>query len=133
MIILYWTTLFKRRHTARGMLGPTMPRLLLLLALLSISSSAGPTPSFRFFTMNDGLVRNWVTNIHRDSQGYLWFCTAEGVSFFDGYRFTNFSTRDGLPSRMVSDMVETRQGYFWFATGAGLAQFHKDHGKAPAF
>ncbi len=115
------------------MLGPALPRLLLLLALLSISSPAGPTPSFRFFTMNDGLVRNTVTNIHRDSQGYLWFCTVEGVSLFDGYRFTNFSTRDGLPSRLVYGMVETPQGDFWFATNAGLAQFHKDHGKAPAF
>ncbi len=78
-------------------------------------------------------MRNWVTKIHRDSKGYLWFCTVEGISLFDGYRFTNFSTRDGLPSRLVSDMIETQRGDYWFATNAGLARFHKDHGKAPAF
>lgn len=78
-------------------------------------------------------MRNWVTRIHRDSKGYLWFCTVEGISLFDGYRFTNFSTRDGLPSRLVSDMIETGRGDFWFATDAGLARFHKDHGTGPVF
>ena len=74
-----------------------------------------------------------MTKIHRDSKGYLWFCTVEGISLFDGDRFTNFSTRDGLPSRLVNDMVETRLGDYWFATNAGLARFHKNHGKAPVF
>ena len=108
-------------------------RLLLLLALTAVNALRAQQPSFRIFTTQDGLVRNWVTKIHRDSKGYLWFCTVEGVSLFDGYRFTNFSTRDGLPSRLVPDMIETRRGEYWFATEAGLARFHKNHGNAPAF
>lgn len=107
--------------------------LFLILAIATVPSLRAQHPSFRIFTTQDGLVRNWVTRIHRDSKGYLWFCTVEGISLFDGYRFTNFSTRDGLPSRLVSDMIETRRGDYWFATDAGLARFHKDHGKAPAF
>jgi ligand-binding sensor domain-containing protein/signal transduction histidine kinase len=106
---------------------------LLLLALTAGHSLLAQQPSFRIFTTQDGLVRNWVTKIHRDSKGYLWFCTVEGISLFDGYRFTNFGTRDGLPSRLVSDMIETRQGEYWFATQAGLARFHPNHGKNPAF
>ena len=90
-------------------------------------------PPFRIFSTQDGLVRNWVTKILRDSNGYLWFCTVEGISLFDGYRFSNFSTRDGLPSRLVADMIETRQGEYWFATESGLARFHKDRGKDSAF
>ena len=108
-------------------------RLFLILAIATAHSLRAQQPSFRIFTTQDGLVRNWVTKIHRDSKGYLWFCTVEGISLFDGYRFTNFSTRDGLPSRLVSDMIETRQGDYWFATEAGLARLHKDHGNAPAF
>ena len=106
---------------------------LLLLALTAGYSLLAQQPSFRIFSTQDGLVRNWVTKIHRDSKGYLWFCTVEGISLFDGYRFTNFSTRDGLPSRLVSGMIETRQGEYWFATQAGLAHFHPSHGKRPAF
>src|SRR5216683_8169773 len=108
-------------------------RLCLILAIATAQSLPAQRPSFRIFSTQDGLVRNWVTKIHRDSKGYLWFCTVEGISLFDGYRFTNFSTRDGLPSRLVSDMIETRRGDYWFATNAGLARFHNDHGNAPAF
>jgi ligand-binding sensor domain-containing protein len=95
-------------------------RLFLILAIATAHPLRGQQPSFRIFSTQDGLVRNWVTKIHRDSKGYLWFCTVEGISLFDGYRFTNFSTRDGLPSRLVSDMIETSRGDHWFATGARL-------------
>src|ERR1017187_5777335 len=85
-------------------------RVLLILAIASAHSLRAQQPSIRIFSTQDGLVRNWVTRIHRDSRGYLWFCTVEGISLFDGYRFTNFSTRDGLPSRLVPDMIETQGG-----------------------
>src|SRR3984893_12915010 len=108
-------------------------RFFFILAIAAAPWLRAQRASFRIFSTQDGLVRNWVTKIHRDSKGYLWFCTVEGISLFDGYRFTNFSTRDGLPSRLMSDMIETGRGDYWFATGAGLARFHKDHGNAPAF
>lgn len=108
-------------------------RLFLLVALTAVDALRAQQPAFRLFTTQDGLVRNWVTKIHRDSKGYLWFCTVEGISLFDGYHFTNFSTRDGLPSRLVPDMIETRQGEYWFATGAGLARFHANHGNSLPF
>src|SRR5882757_1312075 len=98
-------------------------RSFLILAIASAHSLLAQQPAFRLFTTEDGLVRNSVTKIHRDSKGYLWLCTVEGISLFDGYRFTNFSTRDGLPSRLVSDMIETGQRDYWFATNAGLARF----------
>ena len=107
--------------------------LLLILAIATAPWLSAQHPSFRLFSTDDGLVRNWVTRIHRDSKGYLWFCTVEGISLFDGYRFANFSTLDGLPSRLVSDMVETQSGEIWFSTLAGLARFHNRHGNTPAF
>src|ERR1017187_309540 len=100
-------------------------RLFLILAIATVHPLRGQHPSFRIFRTEDGLVRNWGTKIHRDSKGYLWFCTGGGISFFDAYRFTNFSARDGLPSRLVPDMIETWRGEYWFATQAGLARFRK--------
>lgn len=81
-------------------------------------------PPVRLFTAEDGLVRNWIKRIHRDSRGYLWFCTVEGLSIFDGSHFTNFTTRDGLPSRIVNDVLETHDGEYWIATGDGLSRFY---------
>jgi ligand-binding sensor domain-containing protein/signal transduction histidine kinase len=96
-----------------------------LCIVLSGALHAG-TPPYRLFTTEDGLVRNWVTRIYRDSKGFLWFCTVEGVSIFDGYHFTNFTTRDGLPSRLVNDVLETDDGNYWIATDAGVSRFHPE-------
>jgi len=81
-------------------------------------------PPTRLFTTEDGLVRNWIRQIRRDSRGYLWFCTVEGLSIFDGSRFRNFTTHDGLPSRLVNDVLETAGGEYWIATEAGVSRFH---------
>jgi len=79
------------------------------------------------FTTEDGLVRNWITRIYRDSRGFLWLCTVEGVSIFDGKHFTNFTSRDGLPNRFVTDVVETSSGEHWLATVSGLARLSARH------
>jgi ligand-binding sensor domain-containing protein len=76
------------------------------------------------YTVADGLLRDAVTKVRQDSRGFIWFCTAEGVSRFDGYSFKNFTTSDGLPERHVNDLLETRTGEIWMATGAGLARLN---------
>ncbi len=75
------------------------------------------------YTTADGLAHNTVNKIVRDSRGFLWFCTAEGLSRFDGYGFTNYGTNDGLPHPTVNDIVETNAGEYWVATNAGLVRF----------
>ncbi|MBS1791696.1 MAG: hypothetical protein JST85_28560 [Acidobacteria bacterium] len=78
----------------------------------------------RTYTTADGLLRDEVRRIRQDSRGFLWFCTADGVSRFDGYGFTNYTTDDGLPHRTVNDLIETRAGAVWIATENGLARFN---------
>ena len=76
------------------------------------------------YTTADGLANNAVNRIVRDSRGFLWFCTDEGLSRFDGYSFTNYGIEQGLPSAFVIDLVETREGVYWVATGGGLCRFN---------
>lgn len=77
----------------------------------------------RRFTTADGLPSNTVYCVKRDSQGFLWFCTAEGLSRFDGLRFVNYGVEQGLPDRVVTDFLETRNGEYWVGTYRGLAKF----------
>ena len=58
------------------------------------------------------------------TRGFIWFCTADGLSRFDGYSFTNFGVDHGLPHSEVMDLLETREREYWLATTGGLVRFN---------
>src|SRR5258707_11271697 len=97
-------------------------RLFTLLLAFAVLGHAEKLP-LKIYTAADGLAHNSVNRIVRDSRGYLWFCTSEGLSRLDGYEFHNFGRRDGLPHRVVNDVLETRTGELWIATAGGLCQY----------
>ena len=101
-------------------------RLLWLTLTLAAAALAGRAERLplKTYTTADGLAHNEINRIVRDSRGFLWFCTAEGLSRFDGYTFTNYGVDDGLPHGTVTDFLETRDGELWLATGAGLVRFN---------
>ncbi len=94
-----------------------------LVLFLALISKAERLP-IKTYAVADGLLRDNVYKIKQDSRGFLWFCTADGISRFDGYAFTNFTTGDGLPDRHVNDFLETREGEIWIATDGGLAKLN---------
>ena len=107
------------------------PRFLALLAL-AVLGQAEKLP-IKIYTAADGLAHNSVNRIVRDSRGYLWFCTSEGLSRFDGYEFHSYGRRDGLPHRAVNDVLETRGGELWVATSGGLCQYAPKKPGEPGF
>jgi signal transduction histidine kinase/ligand-binding sensor domain-containing protein len=102
------------------------------LFIAAAVESYGAQPVVRLFTTDDGLVRNYVTRIRRDRAGRLWFCTVEGISVFDGERFTGYTVADGLPNRVVTDFLDTGEGVYWIVTHAGLFRFQMRRGRRPA-
>ncbi len=98
--------------------------LVWLLTLLAVPSSleARRLP-VKTYTTADGLARDYILCIVQDSHGFLWFCTAEGLSRFDGYRFTNYNTEHGLPANRVTAFVEGRGNVYWLATTDGVCRF----------
>ena len=94
-----------------------------MLCALSTVSHAERLP-LKSYTTADGLPHNQINKIVRDSRGFLWFCTSEGLSRFDGYTFINYGTAEGLPHPNVTDLLETRGGDYWVATSTGLVRFN---------
>ena len=95
-----------------------------LFCSLAASAMRAETFPFKSYTTSDGLAHDRVNRIVRDSRGFLWLCTSEGLSRFDGYEFKNYTQDDGLPHRAVFDFLETRDGELWLATGDGLVLFN---------
>jgi ligand-binding sensor domain-containing protein/two-component sensor histidine kinase len=121
---------FKRKRITSRIMGgvfvPTVCAACLIAGL--VLSLVSPSPAeqlpFKNYTTADGLVRDQINRIVRDSHGFLWFCTREGLSRFDGYTFTNYAKAQGLPGRDVNDLLETRDGVYWVATDTGVYRFN---------
>jgi ligand-binding sensor domain-containing protein/signal transduction histidine kinase len=77
----------------------------------------------RIYTPLEGLPGIAVHRIVHDSKGFLWFCTNEGISRFDGFDFVNYGTPDGLPEPNTNDLLETADGVYWVGTDGGLCRF----------
>ncbi len=112
---------------------PRHPRVTLAFWLVGLTPfAAAQHPPIKSYTTADGLVSNRISRIVRDSRGYLWFCTENGLSRFDGARFTNYTAEQGLPDDEINDLLETRNGAYWIATGNGLLRYNPKGAPLPS-
>jgi len=95
-----------------------------IVGVLCILPGRAERLPIKTYTVADGLLRDSADCIRQDSRGFLWFCTVEGVSRFDGYAFTNFTTDDGLPDRHINSLLEARNGSILIATDNGIAKLN---------
>ncbi len=86
--------------------------LLIFLPLLVTGQSSG----YIQYTMEDGLPSNRVYGIYEDKTGYVWISTSNGLSRFDGERFTNYGIKDSLPDTEVFRVFEDFHGRLWINT-----------------
>jgi ligand-binding sensor domain-containing protein/signal transduction histidine kinase len=115
-----------RNSASQVRIVPTPADLFVVLAIILLAATSAPAERLplKTYTSADGLAHNEINKIVRDSRGFLWFCTADGLSRFDGYVFTNYGTAQGLPHPYVNDLLETRAGEVWLATNGGLVRFN---------
>jgi signal transduction histidine kinase/ligand-binding sensor domain-containing protein len=103
------------------------------IAALGVLLGGAPAPAgaerlaIKAYTTADGLPHDHVKCIVPDSRGFLWLCTAQGLSRFDGRHFVNYGTGHGLEELYVNDFLETRRGGYWVATnGKGVYRLDPD-------
>ncbi len=72
------------------------------------------------FTTEDGLPHNVIYSIARDTTGFLWLITWDGLSRFDGNEFRNYrhdpDDPGSLPFFMPSKVVTDRLNNVWILT-----------------
>jgi ligand-binding sensor domain-containing protein len=77
-------------------------------------------------TTEDGLSQNTIDCIFKDSRGFMWFGTWNGLNRYDGYKFVIYKKEDDINSisnNFIHSLCEDKQGNLWIATRNGLNRF----------
>ena len=102
--------------------------LLLISITFSITAQHSYIPSERTYTTKDGLSSDKILSLHKDSQGFIWIGTQNGLNRFDGYTFVEYSTK--TPPQMtinrVQQIFEDKAGYLWFIKTNELVEHEYD-------
>jgi signal transduction histidine kinase/ligand-binding sensor domain-containing protein len=90
---------------------------------LSAPHATGERLPVRILTTADGLPRDQIACVYPDARGFVWFCTGEGLTRWDGYTAVTFGTGDGLDSAAVWSFLPSSSGRYWVGTDSGLIEF----------
>lgn len=93
------------------------------------------SPTYKHYTVNDGLAQSQVMCIMQDCRGYIWMGTKGGISKFNGVRFENFYYKDSIPYDEIEQIIEDSNRRIWIftRTGCGFYDGIKWTKVSPAF
>ncbi len=74
---------------------------------------------FKTYTVKDGLANNFVRFIYQDKIGYIWIATEEGMSKYDGHKFSNYTKGSNLSFDVINDLLESENGDIYMACNDG--------------
>ncbi|GAB2551712.1 sensor histidine kinase [Spirosoma aerophilum] len=84
---------------------------------------------FNHITTNEGLSQSHIGAILKDSKGFMWFGTEDGLNKYDGYKFTHYkqeqANETSICDSYVLDILEDKAGNLWIATSDGLDRFDR--------
>ncbi|MCB0747691.1 MAG: hypothetical protein KDC90_09545 [Ignavibacteriae bacterium] len=103
-------------------------KTILWLALLTIfivfysSLMYGQDPIvFEQISTKDGLPNGTINSIFRDSHGFMWFGTDDGLCKYDGYNFKIYKSDNlSIQNPQIHSIVEDSYGHIWIGTSFGL-------------
>lgn len=94
----------------------------LILCFAGICVFAERLP-IRVFTTADGLGSSFVDGVFRDSRGFMWFSTRDGLSRFDGSRFITYQIAGMNSPPGIEGVFESSNGEYWITTTGGTYRF----------
>ena len=115
--------------------GRALGRALVVVLLATCGGLIGPAEAQRLpvrrYTSDSGLAHDRIDSLSTDSRGFLWFSTFDGLSRFDGRRFTSYGFPEGLLCPRLTDLVEAADGSYWIATAGGSVSRFEPAGLRP--
>lgn len=90
---------------------------MLIFQALSLSAQSD---RLRHISSREGLSQGMIKDAIQDSEGYLWFCTKDGLNRYDGYSmrvFTNESQDSfSVIANEINCIFEDSRGWIWLGT-----------------
>ena len=102
--------------------------LLILFIYCGLMSTAWSQQNLNFKTLDvkGGLADNYVRDITRDSYGFMWFSTINGLSRYDGYIYKNYMLdKVGVYNNDVSRVMETADGMLWLVSDNNVLVYNR--------
>lgn len=103
---------------------------LIIISFLCISNSTVYSQNKRFhhITSKDGLSQSEVYCFLKDSRGFMWFGTVDGLNRFDGYEIKIFNIEKNNPTSLsnntIRSILEDKFGRIWIGTDDGLNMYN---------
>ncbi len=110
-----------------------MKKFLFFISQLLLLKTYPNADNINFEKINSrhGLSSNYVTQAIQDKDGFMWFCTNDGLNRYDGYTIKNYKIHsDGskyFNSNNFTCITEDRSGNLWLGTYQnGINIFNKE-------
>lgn len=97
-----------------------------LYLVCCVATVSAQEPVFLHYTTDDKLPGNMVYDIYRDTEGFLWFGTDNGVARYNGIEFEAYSTADGLPDNDIFYFKEDYHKRMWVSTYNGELSYYEN-------
>ncbi|MCB0520942.1 MAG: hypothetical protein H6577_11330 [Lewinellaceae bacterium] len=96
-----------------------------ILCKTLLPAQPGPS-SFVHYTTDQGLSNDYVKDIVKDRQGFLWVATLNGLNRFDGHSFWQFyhdpNSPNSLPENFVKEITLAPDGSLWTSGNKGICR-----------
>ncbi len=110
---------------------------ILVFLALALPAFSQNTLKFKRLTDADGLSQTNVLAVLHDSQGFMWFCTRDGLNKYDGYNFEIFrhdqNDSTSISGNDIRDIIEDKDGTIWVAAFGGLNRYNREQNNFTRF
>jgi signal transduction histidine kinase/ligand-binding sensor domain-containing protein/DNA-binding response OmpR family regulator len=103
-----------------------MIRIIFFAIIISLKAYSQDN-RFSHITSKDGLSQSEVYCFLKDSRGFMWFGTLDGLNKYDGYSIEIYNTelgnKNSLSNNTIRSLAEDTNGRIWIGTDDGLNMY----------
>ncbi|MGV3508486.1 MAG: response regulator [Sphingobacteriaceae bacterium] len=115
----------------KSLLSITSKYILCILFLFwGVTSVTAQNIRFKQINYNHGLSQSIVTGVIKDSKGFLWFTTRDGLNRYDGYSMVVYRNDphkiSSISNTNLNDIYEDQLGNIWIGGLDGLDKYNRE-------